>query len=82
MSFDPEDGRSNETQRNAGTCLAMLGLFSAAIALISFAAMVLPQIRGLVLVVGGMAVFIALHYVTWGYWLSRQPPPNDEETDE
>jgi len=82
MSIDPERERPAEAERNAATCLAMFGLISAGVALLSFAAIVMPDIRFLVLVVGGMAGFVALHYVTWGYWLSRQPPPDDEEPDE
>jgi hypothetical protein len=82
MSFDPENERPAEAQRNAATCLAMFGLISAGVALFSLVAIVLPDIRYLLLVVGGLVAFVALHYVTWGYWLSRQPPPDDEEPDE
>jgi hypothetical protein len=82
MSFDPEHERPSETQRNAATCLAMLALISAGVALLSLAAIVMPDIRFAVLVVGGLVAFVALHYATWGYWLSRQSPPEDEEPDE
>jgi hypothetical protein len=51
------------------------------LALIAFTAIVLPQIRGLLLVVAGIAAFILLHYVTWGYWLSNQPRTDDEEPE-
>jgi hypothetical protein len=73
--------RPSDAQQNAATCLAMFGLLAMGLALIGFTALVLPQIRGLLLVVGGIAAFILLHYVTWGHWLSNQPPPDDGEPE-
>lgn len=78
---EPESERPGDAQRNAATCLAMFGLVAMGLALIGFTALVLPQIRGLLLVVGGIAAFILVHYVTWGYWLSNQPQTDDEEPE-
>jgi hypothetical protein len=77
----PDRQRPGDAQRNAATCLAMFGLVAMGLALIGFTALVLPQIRGLLLVVAGIAAFILLHYVTWGYWLSNQPRTDDEERE-
>lgn len=65
--------------RNAATCLAMIALITFGLGFLAFAAVVLPQIRGAILVVGGMFVFILLHYVTWGHWMSRMRDPDDHE---
>jgi hypothetical protein len=74
--FDRPAGRS--AQRDAATCLALAGMLFVAGGLLALAAMVLPQIRALILVGGGLVLFIALHYVTWGWWLSRSPTSHDD----
>ena len=57
--------------RNARTFIALLGLLVIAWALLFLVAMVLPQIFGLLLVVGGFVSILALHYLLWGFWLSK-----------
>jgi hypothetical protein len=74
--FDPPPSRG--AHRDAATCLALVGMLFVAGGLLALAAMVLPQIRALILVGGGLGLFIALHYVTWGWWLSRSPGPDDD----
>lgn len=70
--------RSDESQRNAATCLALSALIACALGLMAFTAIVLPQIRGALLVIGGLAVFFLLHYLTWGRWMSRLRDPDDD----
>ena len=42
---------------------------------------VMPAAAGFLAVVFGMALLIAIHYVTWGWWLLRMRP-GDSEDDE
>lgn len=72
----PED-----SQRDLSTFTALMGLALIAAALTFMAALVVPQVLGIVLVVCGFGGMFVLHYVTWGWWLSRLPPP-DEPTDD
>jgi hypothetical protein len=76
---DPFDRPPDESQRNAATFFALLGLIGIGLGLVALTAMVLPQIRGLILVVGGFTVFFALHYLIWGRWLSRRREEEEEE---
>ena len=62
---------SDDDGRNAGTFGALLGLMALAWMLLGLVAMVLPQILGLVVVLGGFLGIVALHYLLWGCWLSR-----------
>jgi hypothetical protein len=73
---------SSESGRNAGTFLALIGLMAVAGALLALIAMVLPQVLGLFSVLFGFAIFAALQYVVWGYWLSRSMhPPAEDRPD-
>jgi hypothetical protein len=69
----------DDASRNAATCLAMIALMMCGLGFLAFAAVVLPQVRGAILVVGGMFVFILLHYLTWGHWMSRMRDSEDDE---
>lgn len=66
----PRGGRTAE-QANAATFAALFGLGLVAFALIGIVALVLPQIRGLVLVACAAIGFFAAHYVLWGWWLPK-----------
>jgi hypothetical protein len=46
--------------------------------LIAFVSLILPQASGLILVAGGFCGFVALHYFTWGRWLSRMAAEQKE----
>jgi len=70
--------RADASQRNAATCLALSVLVACALGLIAFTAVILPQIRGALLVIAGLSVFILLHYLTWGRWMSRLQEPDDD----
>lgn len=65
---------------NSATFAALAGLGLISVALISMVALVLPQIRGLVLVFFGAVGFFAVHYVVWGWWLPKLVPRDDDST--
>ena len=56
--------------RSGGTWLGLFFLLFVAAGFIGLIGMILPQVRGLLLVVGGMVGFFGIHYITWGRWLS------------
>lgn len=67
----------NDSNRELSTWTALLGLLVISGGLIFLAALVVPQVLGIVLVVLGFGGMFVLHYLTWGWWLSRLPPPED-----
>ena len=50
--------------KDAGTLLAVLGLFVVSGFLVFLTAMVLPQVLGVVIVVTGFACMVAFHYLS------------------
>ena len=69
------------------TWLALVALLFISAGLMGIMFVVLPDMALLLLVVAGFALFILLHYFTWGYWMMRAhrrgeeidaPPPDDE----
>lgn len=74
-------GKQSDSERNAGTFLALFGLVIIACSLLALIIMVLPQAIGVVLVVGGFIIMAALQYMIWGYWLSNSAPPAHDLTD-
>jgi Flp pilus assembly protein TadB len=73
--------RQSNADRNSGTFLALAALMLVGAGLLMLVAIVLPQALGLVLVVFGFFLMGLLHYVTWGWWLSRTPADEDEDTE-
>jgi uncharacterized membrane protein YqjE len=73
------DARDRETKRNFGTLLALMGLVLCGVCLILLVAIIMPQAAGLLAVVFGMALFIAIHYITWGWWMLRMRPGDLED---
>ena len=53
--------RHSGPERNTATMLALLGLTALGAGLLLLAALVMPQILGILLVVGGLFLFCALH---------------------
>ena len=74
-------GRRSKADQNSGTFLALAALMLVGGGLLMLVAIVLPQALGLVVVVFGFGLMGLLHYVTWGWWLSRTPIEEDEETE-
>lgn len=81
MSDEFDIPRATDAKRNAATCLALVGMLLVGAGLLALTAMVLPQIRGLILVAGGLGLFIALHFVTWGWWLGRMRAEDEPERE-
>jgi hypothetical protein len=68
--------------RNTGTFAALLGLVVVSLFLLGIAALVVPQILGVVAVIALFLGIIPLHYVVWGWWLPKvlrddDPPDPD-----
>ncbi len=78
---DDEKTKSEADQR---TFAAVLMVFGVANSLLGVMALVLPQVLGVVLVVGGIGWFAVMHYVLWGWWLSgylKRQADRDEKQD-
>lgn len=69
--------RSAAPDRNAATCLALVALIACGLGFVAFTAVILPQIRGVILVIGGLSVFFLLHYLTWGRSMARMREEDD-----
>jgi hypothetical protein len=82
MSDDFDSPSSHGPRRDAATCLALVGVLFVASALLALVALVLPQVRALFLVGGGLLFLIGFHYITWGWWLSRSPTPEEDEAEQ
>lgn len=66
---------------NTGFWLGMAAIIGAVLGFMGFVSVVLPDAIFLFLVMFGFVGFIALHYVTWGRWLTRvlkAEPQQDE----
>lgn len=70
-----------EARRNAGTCLAMVGLLAIAAGLFYMVVVVMPDLALAGVVLVALGLFMVLHYVTWGWYLARRRP-GDEKYDE
>ncbi|HET6426568.1 MAG TPA: hypothetical protein VFG20_22950 [Planctomycetaceae bacterium] len=68
--------------RDAGTMTALLCLGVVAFLFVLLAAMVLPQILGVVIVGGLFVGVFALHYLVWGRWLKITVETDDASTVE
>ncbi len=67
----PQRGSKRSTERNSATFAALIGLCFLAFGFLGLVSMVLPQVRGLVLLLVGGVGFFALHYLVWGRLLTK-----------
>ncbi|MBX3437871.1 MAG: hypothetical protein KF861_10305 [Planctomycetaceae bacterium] len=67
----PTPRQRNTADKDAATFAALIGICLVGFAFLGIASLVLPQVRGLVLVFGGGVMFFAIHYVVWGRLLTR-----------
>jgi uncharacterized membrane protein HdeD (DUF308 family) len=68
-----------DDRRNAGTFIALFGILFVAAGFVAITFMVVPTLAFAVLI-GFVFIFvIAFHYMVWGHWLSRRPPPDEDE---
>lgn len=77
-----ENKRNKERAQKSGTWVAMIFVIAIVAGLIALTSQIMPQISGLMLVVAGMAFFIAFHYFTWGRWLIAYQEKLKAESDE
>lgn len=65
---------------NLATMIALVGLLVIAGGLLALAAVVLPFVRGFIIVGLIFALPVAFHYLVWGWWLSQKlkDPENGE----
>jgi len=71
--------RPTANNSNAGTILALLGLFFVSGSLLFLTALVLPQVLGILIVVFGFVFFIAVHYLLWGRWMMQRVAEAEEQ---
>lgn len=74
----PQRSSPRAEQRNVGTFFALFAIGLLAFGFIGMVALVLPQVRGLVLVFFGAVAFFAAHYLLWGWWLPKLTHKDDE----
>ena len=67
MSREPYE----QQRRNTATYGALAGVLLCGLALLCLAALVIPDILGLLLVLAGVMVIGVLQYVTWGWMLEK-----------
>ena len=76
------DGDASKNEADQRTFIVLGLLLGVAALLLALVAIVLPQVLGIVLVIGGMGFFATAHYVVWGWWLprylNRKSDPNDD----
>lgn len=72
---DEDQSRNEADQR---TLIALVLVMFCALLLLALMALVLPHLLGVVIVVGGMLLFGAGHYVVWGWWLPQFLKRQDE----
>ena len=63
------DNEKAQSEADTRTFVALLLIVVVATMLLGVMALVLRPLLGVVLVVGGIALFAVMHYVVWGWWL-------------
>ena len=71
--------QTSDHQKNAATLAALVGLMMSGAALLALAALVIPDILLVMLVLAGVLGLGALQYVIWGWRLERYRGADDEE---
>ncbi len=61
--------KPSDDQRNSATFAALVMLVLISAGLLALAAIVLPQVLWLVVIVIGLGLSVVLHYLIWGRWL-------------
>lgn len=76
------NGDPSRNDADIRTLIALLVLLAIAGLLLFLVAIVLPQVLGIVIVIGGMGMFGAAHYLVWGWWLPRYLNRKSDPPDE
>lgn len=77
----PGDAAKRSKDQNAATIFALFVVIAIALGFIGLVSMVLPQVWYLIAVGGFFCGFIALHYFTWGRWLTRLAAESQKEKE-
>ncbi len=67
----PPRGGRRPQERNSATFAALIGLCFLAFGFLGLVSLVLPQVRGLVLLLVCCVGFFSLHYLVWGRLLTK-----------
>lgn len=70
--------KPSDDQRNSATFAALAMLLLISVGLLALAAIVLPQVLWLVVVVIGLGLSVVLHYLIWGRWLMSKLRDQEE----
>src|SRR5262245_31103678 len=73
--------RMKPEQSNAATWIALFGLLVAAAGLLGLAALVLPELLGILLVAAIFFVPTVFHYLVWGRLISSTRDEDDTRAD-
>ena len=82
--MNDDEQKKLKSEADARTFVALLMVIVITYSLLGVMALVLPQLLGVVLVVGGFGGFAVMHYVLWGWWLGsylRRQAERDAEQD-
>lgn len=82
MIEKPSPVRRSGGGSNAATWLALAGLAVVSVGLLGLAALVMPQVLGIVLVLAILFLPAVFHYFIWGKWLSEMRDDSDEAGQE
>ncbi len=75
MSQDPNEQR----RRNTATYGALAGVLFAGLSLLALAALVIPDILLIMLVLAGVVMIGFLQYITWGWMLEKYRIRDDDD---
>ena len=70
--------RKPDAGRELATLLALGALLMVAAGLVGLTAMVMPSLIALPLLFFAFAFVGGVHYLTWGWWMSRRPPADED----
>ena len=73
------DNDRNQREADQRTLLALAMLVFVALGLLALAALVMPHLLGVILVLGGLLVFGTGHYLVWGWWLPQYLARRDQD---
>lgn len=73
--------QDEQNRKNAATLLALVGMILAGLSLLGLAALVIPDILKILLVLAGMIGIGVIQYLTWGWMLERNRIHDDDENE-
>lgn len=74
--------KRDQPSADFGTWMALAALLFVGAGLLGIMFVVLPDVIWILFVVLAFAVFIFLHYITWGYWMLRAHQRTEQQESE